>query len=150
VRKYSRSEIDFENPTITIDKTKGKGMKKRLLTAVLLITCACGSVPAQSKEKVEEAGVQFWAKFKAAVMSNDKETVASLTKLPFMIENRELAKPAFIQKFDTIFNARVKRCFAKASLVKEQDGFEVFCGQQIFLFAKVKGVYKFTEIGVND
>ncbi len=150
MRKCSLSEIDFENPTNTIDKTKGKGMKKRLLTAVLLITCACGSVPAQSKEKVDEVGVQFWAKFKAAVMSNDKETVASLTRLPFMIENRELAKPAFIQKFDTIFNALVKRCFAKASPVKEQDGFEVFCGQQIFLFAKVKGVYKFTEIGVND
>ena len=125
-------------------------MKKRLLTSLLVLIGICGLVPAQSKEKVDEAGLQFWAKFKAAVMSNDKETVASLTKLPFMIENRELAKPAFIQKFDTIFNARVKRCFTKASLVKEQDGFEVFCGQQIFLFAKVKGVYKFTEIGVND
>ena len=125
-------------------------MKKRLFTSVLLIICAFGTALAQSKEKVDEAGVQFWAKFKAAVMSNDKETVASLTRLPFKIENRELAKPAFIQKFDTIFNAKVKRCFAKASLVKEQDGFEVFCGQQIFLFAKVKGVYKFTEIGVND
>ena len=125
-------------------------MKKRLFTSALLIICAFDTALAQSKEKVDEAGVQFWAKFKAAVMSNDKETVASLTRMPFMIENRELAKPAFIQKFDTIFNAKVKRCFAKASLVKEQDGFEVFCGQQIFLFAKVKAVYKFTEIGVND
>ena len=105
---------------------------------------------AQNKNKVDEAGLQFWTKFKAAVAKNDKEAVASMTRLPFLLENRELARPGFIQKFDAIFNVRVKRCFAKAALVKEDDGFEVFCGQQIFLFAKVGGVYKFTEIGVND
>ena len=74
-------------------------MKNRLLGAFLLVIIACCTAPAQTKERVDDAGVQFWAKFKAAVASNDKETVASLTRLPFMIENRELAKPAFIQKF---------------------------------------------------
>jgi hypothetical protein len=124
-------------------------MKRIFLIASLLIFSAPAAF-AQNKNKVEEAGVQFWTKFKTAVAKNDKEAVASMTRLPFMLDSRQLAKAGFIQKIDGLFNARVKRCFAKAALVKEGDGFEVFCGQQIFLFEKVSGVYKFIEIGVND
>lgn len=125
-------------------------MKPIFLIVSLLIFSGCSAAWAQNKNKVDEAGVQFWTKFKTAVAKNDKEAVASMTRLPFLLENRELGKAGFIQKFDALFSVRVKRCFAKASLVKEGDGFEVFCGQQIFLFDKVNGVYKFTEIGVND
>jgi hypothetical protein len=125
-------------------------MKLRLLIACVLLIASCSAARAQNRKQVDEAGLQFWTKFKTAVAKNDKEAVASMTRLPFLFQSRELAKPAFIQKFDAIFSVRVKRCFAKATLVKEGDGFEVFCGQQIFLFEKVGGAYKFTEIGVND
>jgi len=125
-------------------------IKSVVLIASLLIFSNGGAAWAQNKTKVDEAGVQFWAKFKTAVAKNDKEAVASMTRLPFLFDSRELAKAGFIQKFDVLFNARVKRCFLKAALVKEGEGFEVFCGQQIFLFEKVNGVYKFTEIGAND
>jgi hypothetical protein len=125
-------------------------MNIKLSVALLLVFSISGAAGAQNKNKVDEAGVQFWTKFKIAVAKNDKAATASMTRLPFLFQNRELTKPAFIQKFDTIFNVRVKRCFAKATLVKEGDGFEVFCGQQIFLFENVGGVYRFTEIGVND
>jgi len=123
---------------------------KRLILAALLLVLSNGSGFAQNNQKVDEAGLQFWAKFKAAVAANDKEVVASMTRLPFLLQGKKLSKAAFIQKFGVLFDARVKRCFAKARLVKENDGFEVFCGQQIFLFEKVNGAYKFTEIGVND
>jgi hypothetical protein len=125
-------------------------MKTKLSVVLLLVLSISGAAGAQNKNKVDEAGVQFWTKFKTAVAKNDKETTASMTRLPFLFQSRELTKPGFIQKFDTIFNVRVKRCFATAKLIKEGDGFEVFCGQQIFLFEKVGGIYKFTEIGVND
>jgi len=126
-------------------------MKTKLLAAaLLLIFASSGAAWAQKKSKVDEAGQQFWVKFKTAVAANDKEAVASMTRLPFLFQSRELPKPAFVQKFDAIFNIRVKRCFAKATLVKEGEGFEVFCGQQIFLFEKANGIYKFTEIGAND
>jgi hypothetical protein len=124
-------------------------MKRSILAASFLVFFSASGF-AQNSGKVDEAGLQFWAKFKAAVIANDKEAVASMTRLPFLFEGRELSKAAFIQKFGVLFDARVKRCFARAKLVKEQQGFEAFCGQQIFLFGKVNGVYKFTEIGVND
>jgi hypothetical protein len=125
-------------------------MKLLGLVASILLFSGCGVAWAQNKNQVDEAGLQFWTKFKTAVAKNDKEAVASMTRLPFLFQSRELTKTAFIQKFDAIFDARVKRCFVKAALVKEGDGFEVFCAKQIFLFEKVGGVYKFTEIGVDD
>ena len=123
---------------------------KRFIVAVLLLLFSNAFAFAQSGKQVDADGVQFWSKFKAAVVANDKEAVASITRLPFLFQGRELTKQAFIQKFAVLFDAKAKRCFEKAKLVKEGEGFEVFCGQQIFLFDKVKGVYKFTEIGVND
>ena len=122
---------------------------RKLFLAVSILILSSGSGYAQN-EKVDEAGTQFWAKFKTAVLANDKEAVASMTRLPFMLQNKNLSKAQFIQKFGVLFDAKVKRCFAKAKLVKEENGFDVFCGQQIFLFEKVDGVYRFTEIGVND
>jgi hypothetical protein len=93
-------------------------MKSRPLVVLLLILSICVGTSAQTKNKVDDAGVQFWNKFKTAVASNDKEAVASMTRLPFMFQGRELEKTSFIQKFDAIFSARIKRCFAKATLVR--------------------------------
>ena len=44
----------------------------------------------------------------------------------------------------------MRRCIARAKPLKEQEYYEIFCGDQIFLFGKVDGVWKFVEIGVND
>jgi hypothetical protein len=124
-------------------------MKLLFLTASILLLSGCAAAWAQTRQ-VDKAGLQFWTQFKTAVAKNDKEAVASMTRLPFLFDSRELTKPAFIQKLDAIFDSRAKRCFTKAAPVKEGDGFEVFCGKQIFLFERVGGVYRFTEIGVND
>src|SRR5262245_29008999 len=114
-------------------------MKNIVIVSSFLLLFSGDVSNAQSKSQIDEAGRQFWTKFNAAVASGDKEAVASMTRLPFMFQGRELAKPDFIQKFDVIFTARVKQCFAKVRLLKEGDGFEVFCAKQIFLFDKVKG-----------
>jgi len=127
-----------------------ESMKQLSLALSILLAFGCAAAAWPQTEQIDEAGLQFWTRFKAAVSKSDKEAVASMTRLPFLFDSRELAKPDFIQKFNAIFDARVKRCFSKAKLVKEGDGFEVFCGKQVFLFEKVSGVYKFTEIGVND
>jgi hypothetical protein len=92
----------------------------------------------------------FWTKFNAAVIAGDKAGVASMTQLPFQFEDKDLDRPGFIAKFDTIFTSKVKKCFARAKPTMDQDYYEVFCGQSIFMFKKVSGQYMFVEIGVND
>ena len=122
-----------------------------LCVIMLLLLGGLPQVWAQRQSvKIDPAFTAFWIKFKAAVARSDKGAVADLTKLPFMIESTDLDRAGFIKQYGLLFTPRVRRCFARAKPTKDQDAYEIFCGEQIFLFGKVDGVYKFTEIGVND
>lgn len=130
---------------------KMSGKPVVLSVVVMLLLGGLPQVWAQGRSaRIDPAFTAFWIKFKAAVARNDKGVVADLTKLPFMIENTDLDRAAFIKQYGLLFTPRVRRCFTRAKPTKDQDAYEIFCGQQIFLFGKVDGVYKFTEIGVND
>ena len=123
------------------------------MLAVIMVLLLSGlpQVWAQGRSaRIDPAFNAFWIKFTAAVARNDKGGVADLTKLPFMLDGKDLDRAGFIKQYSSLFTPRVRRCFARARLTKDQDTYEVFCGQQIFLFGRVNGVYKFTEIGVND
>lgn len=104
----------------------------------------------QRATKTNPEFTAFWARFKAAVARKDKAAVADMTKLPFMLNSKDLDRAGFIKQYNSLFTLKVRRCFARAKPSQDQDAMEIFCGQQIFLFAKVDGGYKFTEIGVND
>ena len=96
---------------------------------------------------------EFWVEFKAAVVKDDREAIAKLTKLPFTYgTSKPLAKAEFIKECGELFNQKTRRCFAKAKPVKDdsRDSYSVFCGEEIFSFEKVNGEYRFTDIGMND
>ena len=101
-----------------------------------------------------EAGsfAAFWVEFKTAVVKDDKEAIAGMTKLPFPYGSKQLAKVDFIKKCAELFNQKTRRCFSKAKPVKDdgRDSYSVFCGEEIFVFEKVNGEYRFTDIGMND
>ena len=123
----------------------------------ILLPCAAtghgvkqqGSQPGKSGA-VAPTFSAFWTKFNAAIVAGDRAGVASMTQLPFQFEDKDLDRAGFIAKFDTIFTSKVKKCFARAKPVKDQEYYEVFCGESIFMFKKVSGQYMFAEIGVND
>lgn len=128
-------------------------MNKRMFVLSIVMLFVLGSqLPArgQSKGKADPAFTAFWIKFKAGVARNDKARVTDMTKLPFMIGGEDLDRAGFMKQYSSLFTPGIRRCFARAKPTKDQNAMEIFCGQQIFLFAKVDGVYKFTEIGVND
>jgi hypothetical protein len=91
----------------------------------------------------------FWLKFKAALAKNDKETIASMTKLPFLFESKERTRAEFVKIYNQLFDMKVRKCFASAKVKTEGELYEVFCAKRIFYFAKVKGEYKFTEFAVD-
>lgn len=94
---------------------------------------------------------EFWVQFKAAVAEGDKEAIAEMTKFPFPY-GKPLSKADFIKQCGELFDQRTRRCFSKAKPVKEEDrdSYSVFCGEEIFVFEKVNGEYRFTDIGMND
>ena len=120
------------------------------LALLMLISVALGA--GNQTEQTSQAFTSFWGEFKAAVAKNDRETVASLTKFPFLFGQKELSRAEFIKSYNSIFDQKAQRCFARAKPVKEKDGagYNVFCGQKIYAFDLIDGKYRFIEIGAND
>jgi hypothetical protein len=134
---------------------------KRLMQVFVLLFCALICVDAQAFETNEKKAAPsfsaFWTKFKAAVAKDDKEAVASMTKLPYPYwtgrEMKNLDKAAFIKIYPRIFTRSVKRCFTKAKPVREEvdpNSYSVFCGNEIYVFTLVDGTFKFIEVGADD
>ena len=128
-------------------------LRKKLLVPSIMLLLLLGNVlPAWSQRtvKTDPQFTTFWIKFKAAVARNDKSAVADMTKLPFMLDSKDVDRAGFIKQYSSLFSPKIRRCFARGKPKRDQEIMEIFCGDQIFVFAKVDGVYKFTEIGVND
>jgi hypothetical protein len=126
-------------------------MKTRIaITLALLMLTPVALGAGKPKEQTSRAFTSFWAEFKAAVAKNDREAVASMTKLPFYFDNKELSRAEFIKSYNRIFDQKARRCFAREKPEKDGTGYEVFCGPEIFSFGLVEGKYRFIEIGAND
>ncbi len=92
----------------------------------------------------------FWLKFQTALKTNDKEALASMTKLPFQGDSAVLDKKGFVSYCEKLFDKKTRSCLAKQKPVQDKTTFSAFCGETIFIFEKVSGKYLFTELGVND
>lgn len=121
-----------------------------IVTMFALLLCPIELSAHRKMTPTAETFSAFWIKFKSAVARSDKAKVADMTKLPFLLAGEELNREGFINKFDSLFDNKVKKCFAKGKAVKDGEFYSVVCGETIYLFGKVGNEYKFTEIGVND
>jgi len=109
------------------------------------------AVNTRPQTSTNESFTTFWTTFKAAIARNDKEAVADLTKLPFLYDSRERDRAGFIKIYPQLFTPKVRRCITRAKPLKEQEGYDVFCGELIFYFGKdASGKYKLLEFGAND
>ena len=125
-------------------------MKKLLPSIVTLLMLSAVASHVQSQQaKSSQTFASFWVQFKAALAKNDKEAVASMTRFPFYW-GEKLTRGEFIKKYSEIFDRKIQRCFAKAKPLKDRASYSVFCGESIYVFEKVEGKYKFTDVGAND
>ncbi|MFN0122577.1 MAG: hypothetical protein ACKV2V_18935 [Blastocatellia bacterium] len=123
-----------------------------MLTLITLILVPAMALPQTAPKGSSSEFAAFWKEFKTAVAADDKEAVAGMTKLPIYLENKARDKAGFLKLYPKLFSAKVKKYFATAKPVKEynEDSYSVFCGQTIYVFSRVDGKYKFTDMGVND
>ncbi len=130
-----------------------KHLRVRMLLVSLLSVALIGTLPAQAqtnRSNQPQNFKTFWLRFKTAIARNDKEAVASMTKLPFLFDNQELDRAGFVRRYNEIFSRRDKRCFARAKPLKDGDSYSVFCGQIIFVFSREDGDWKLSSFGPND
>lgn len=119
-----------------------------LLICALLLAATLAPASQGQTAPSNESFAQFWTRFKAALAKDDQQTVAALAK--FRIDDSTyLTDKDFLAKWYGELK-RKRRCLARAKPVKEQASYSVFCGEQIFLFERIEGAWKFTGIGAND
>ena len=126
-------------------------MRRIVRPAIILIVALSTSVAIGQKQSLDPEFSAFWKNFKEVIAKNDKEGVANLTKLPFLYDSKERDRAGFIKIYPQLFTPKARRCIAVAKPLKEQENYDVFCGQIIFYFGKdTDGKYKLLEFGVND
>src|SRR3954468_14978770 len=114
-----------------------KPMQLLIATALTLLVAMTPTKAAGVNEDAKSFA-PFWAQFKTAVASKNKEAIAAKTKFPFVYRGDSLTKANFMKKCDAIFSAQVQRCFRDAKPVKHDapNSYSVFCGSDIFVFEK--------------
>lgn len=119
-----------------------------VFVATLLLLPAAPATRGHAAQS-EESFAHFWTRFKAALAKGDQQAVASMTRFrtgdATYMTNKE-----FLAKWYGELRRERRRCFARAKPVRDQESYSVFCGERIFLFERVEGAWKFTEIGVDD
>lgn len=137
-------------------------MKRYRLLACLLGAIAIGAMasaaqaqPARVPADIQKDYDQFIARFRDALKANDGNAVTELTKFPFYWN--EMRDAAYFRKniYGRIFTPKVRSCLARGKGVYDrspqgEDNFTLFCGQELFLFTRTPGGFRFAETGAND
>jgi hypothetical protein len=125
-------------------------MKKHQILSITLLLLLSAQLFATPRAQTNAQFSEFWQRFKAAISKNDKEAVASMTKLPFLYENKERSRAEFIRIYPQLFTPAVRRCIVRAKPLREGENYDVFCGELIFYFGKDGDEFKLLEFGAND
>ncbi len=95
-----------------------------MLSILLVITIYSTSFAQQNIES-------FWKNFKSAILKEDKNTVAKMTKFPLSMPygvKTVKSKAEFIKRYEKIINmeADAKRCFQTQNIEKEENSNRYF------------------------
>jgi hypothetical protein len=94
----------------------------------------------------------FDVQWRAAMALGDPAAVASLTRMPFLFEGRPLDRAGFEHAVPKLFDARLRRCMARAPAVPEpaEPGVRVMsCAPYNFYFDAQGGTWRLREFAVD-
>ena len=152
-----RSDTSFTNSHLWIRQIRGQTWLAGVLILLLFPNAFAESdFPA------------FWKKFKTAVATGDKATVAEMTTFPLSMPYLQKAvknRADFLRRYNEIFKgeANAAQCFGSAKPHKESDRrYDIYCPFKgtpndwenapiLFIFELTKGAWKFVGLdNVNE
>jgi hypothetical protein len=104
----------------------------------------------------------FWQRFIAAAKKNDRKSLQAMTQLPFLYDGAPRDAAHFGVVYKAIFDTKSRACLAGETPIVDQDNYEVFCGEMIYVFGPATGLgaaaakaadgsgWRLLEIGAND
>lgn len=99
---------------------------------------------------IDPAFDRFWQSFREAVTLDDREAVRAMTRFPIRLDGKDYDGQGFVDRFDWLFTGAEKECFASEVPARDGEGYQLLCGEMIFVFRNEGEGYQFTDIGVND
>lgn len=138
---------------------------KKLTSIVVLCLALCLSLgfTVESNAQNSSSFNDFWAKFKAAVIKEDKQALSGMVKYPLAmpygwksIKN----KTEFTKRYRDVFYKQLegfpvnsaKKCFADATPEKDGNAYNVACNEVvIYSFVKSSGTWKLSGVdNINE
>jgi hypothetical protein len=166
VRARTAGASAFDQTTREIGKTivnwKDHAMKNHRSLAFFLGAITLGSFTpmahaqgARAPAAIQKDYDQFIVKFRVALKANDGAAVTEMTKFPFHSDGMRDAAYFRQNIYGKIFTPKIRSCIARGKGVYDrapngEDNFSVFCGDDIYLFTRTPGGFRFAEVGVND
>jgi len=104
----------------------------------------------------------FWQRFRAAAKANDLAALKAMTHLPFQYGGETYGAAQFAELARRLFDAKARQCLQREAPLHDQDVYEVFCGEAIYVFgadpildpvlanAPDGSGWRLLELGVND
>ncbi len=138
-------------------------VKTQLAIGLVLMLATFGSlqVVAQTDPSIET----FWARFKAAVIKGNKESIAAMSQfpidMPYGVPSIK-TKPQLLKRYRDLFNtqANAAKCFAAAKPevdAPNKNRFTVACKDEagnevvIYGFVRTRGVWKLKSLdNINE
>jgi hypothetical protein len=120
---------------------------KLILAATLSVLLATPALAAPA-----DGFAAFWPTFAAAAGKDDAKALASMVALGPGLGD---AGGSFAKFHAVNLGPAARRCLAKAKPTRDVDPqgtltYAAFCGQMIYVFTKVGGAWKLTDLGAND
>ncbi|MGD9810428.1 MAG: hypothetical protein AB7U35_03725 [Sphingobium sp.] len=78
----------------------------------------------------------FWEKFSKAAAGGDRDSVAALTRFPFLFAGTPLDRDRFDSIWIGIFPEPLRPCFGSTTPVKDGTSMSVSCGAYVYVFEK--------------
>jgi hypothetical protein len=131
---------------------------KRAITLCACLLLGGAALPSHAHFRAKDDGFEaFWQKFKAAVISGDKETVVGLSRFPIRMPRRvpNIKDAADLRlRYREVFNKPVNaaKCFASDDATRVQnpdthiDCFDGKGDNVAYVFKRTKTGWKFTEL----
>ncbi|CAL95648.1 hypothetical protein [Azoarcus olearius] len=91
----------------------------------------------------------FHSRFRAAIVRNDAAGLAQLTRLPFLLEGRQLDRDAFVRTYPVVFTPALRHCLAAAPVATEGSDKTVHCPPYSFYFRVDGGRWLLAGFGAD-
>lgn len=124
---------------------------RALVAAMLCLVATLGIARADDLDAaVDPEFATFWDRFSEAVALDERDAVRSMTRLPIRLDGDSYDGQGFLERYDWLFTSSEKDCFLTETPKPDGNNYVLSCGDQVFVFGKDGGAYRFIDVGMSD